>query len=350
MSKVTGATLRAFRENNRWDQTQLAMHLNEKLRRKYQKANISRWETEGQRIPVDVANLITASLPPPSAPTLPAHKVEGPALVLAVANQKGGVGKTTAAVNVAYSLAADGYSVLLIDADPQANATMHLAIDPYEVEKSGRTLSQALTVPGVELADIAIPIDLSEYGVFGPLALIASSIDLAKAENALSSMAHGAMIMRRSIARARTCYDFVIIDCPPHLGKLTESALTAADFVLIPTQTAPFSFMGIPHLTATLTAIQELANPNLRVLGILPTMFNARLSQDAQTLIEIKTQYGSTTRVFEPIPRATNYEKASASGAAAVILDRRIPGIDTFKYIAATLIAEKAEQGASHGD
>jgi len=332
---MQGDDVRTIREERGLNQTEFASWLNQQLNRKYDKQKVSRWENSSERIPLAVVGLLAESRRQ--------GRPRGPALVLAVANQKGGVGKTVSAVNIATVLALQGYGVLFIDADPQANATLHFGINPYEPDAvSGRprpTLFNALkTEASYDLDDLAIRVSELDIRV------VPSSIQLAEIEPDLMVQSGGEHALKERLGTCRNRYDFVIIDTPPNIGQLTKNALTAADVIVIPCQTAIFSVVGIDFLLRNVNLTKRRSNPRLAILGILPTKFNRRLKNDVATLDDIHKGFGKHLRIFDPVPAAAIYDQTTASGRAAVEIDADAPGITAYEEVAAALVEERGKR------
>lgn len=328
-------SLRAIRLERGETQEEFAEFLNHHLDRHYRKTRISRWEKGAEDIPQNVALFLMGRQ------TMSKIKTT----VIAIANQKGGVGKTTTAVNLGYALARAGYRSLVVDADPQANATVHLGLNPFELNQKGQTLYQVL-LKDMPFGEIIKPVSED-----APLFLAPSSLTLAAADTELVAEPGGAFVLREKLQSIRDEFTFVIVDCPPHLGLLTVNALSAADQVLIPTQTELLSAMGIPLLLETIDKICRRSNPALRIFGILPTMYSPRQTQDKATLAELQQLYGSRTRIFPEVVRTTVYAQSAAAGRPTLEAAPQALGIEAYQTLAAELIAVVKKQSgeAAHG-
>ena len=326
---MTGDEVRALREKRKLTQAEFANWLNGLVSRRYDKQKISRWETERERVPRDIAGVLSiAALARDEAPAVRR------AITVAVALQKGGTAKTATSVNLAYVLARAGNRVLLVDADSQGNATVHVGIpqqDVVRLSREGRTHYHALTGK-TTLAEVILA-----TGVEG-LDLVPASIALSAAEAELYHEPTGITVMADMLSAVRADYDFVIIDCAPALGMITSNALVAADYLLIPCQTEAHAILGLDQLSETIAKVRRRANPSLEVLGIVPTMYSARQSQDRASLEDMKALWGRHLPMFEPIPRSTVYSQAAAANTITLAGDPGAPGMETFIAIAARLM------------
>ena len=207
---------------------------------------------------------------------------------IAVANQKGGVGKTTTVVNLAACMAEKGVKVLLIDMDAQGNATTGCGIRKKDLQKSSYDL---LTDENVKLSDLVIKTP------YHNLWIVPSTMDLAGAELELAEAQGRAKRLENALKTAETenLFDFILIDCPPSLGLVTINALTAADTVLIPIQCEFFALEGLSQLTNTVKQVKKVYNPQLDIEGVLITMFDGRLNLTMQVLAEVKKYFASKT-------------------------------------------------------
>jgi chromosome partitioning protein len=259
------------------------------------------------------------------------------ARVIAIANQKGGVGKTTTAVNLGASLAVAERKTLIIDIDPQGNATSGLGYDGgeivtsiYDVLVNERTIAEA-RVQGAR---------------FGPLDLVPSTRDLVGAEIELVSAIARETILRSALAEIRDEYDFVLVDCPPSLGLLTLNTLTAADSVLIPIQCEFYALEGLSQLLNTVRLVQRGLNTGLEIEGVLLTMFDRRLNLSRQVAAEAREYFGD--RVFETvIPRNVRLAEAPSFGQPIVQYDALSAGAQSYLLLARELIRRRGGNGAS---
>jgi chromosome partitioning protein len=253
------------------------------------------------------------------------------ATVIALANQKGGVAKTTSTANLAYALVNRGKRVLALDADPQASLTIYFGHQPFELQDQEHTLYYALVHNHL----------LRSLVIASNPALIPSSIRLAKADRELmNAMRYSDALLRDMLADLLPHYDFVLIDCMPHLGILTSNALTAANLVLIPVRTEYLSIEGIPLILEEIEETRLRSNRDLRILGILPTMFNRNFTQDQDALAVLEAIAAEQRiRVFDPIARSTEYDKATSQGLPTLVLSPNAPGVDAYYRLADAIIA-----------
>ncbi len=247
--------------------------------------------------------------------------------VLAVANQKGGVGKTTTAVNLSAGLALAGRSTLLIDFDPQASATSGLGVHPQELEASVYHV-----LIGARPAEEVVRETQIEH-----LSLLPSSRDLIGAEIELVPLPRREYRLDDAIAQARRQYEFLIIDCPPSLGLLTVNALTAADAVLIPLQCEYYALEGLSALLETVGFIRQSLNPRLDIQGLLLTMFDTRNSLAHQVVNEVRQHFPN--QVFDAVvPRNVRLSESPSYGVPAMIYDAGSRGARAYTAVAQELI------------
>ncbi len=251
--------------------------------------------------------------------------------VVALANQKGGVGKTTSTINLAYALAQKGKRALAVDCDPQGSLTLYFGYNPDELEDAGHTLYNAMM--GEKAMDSIILGD-------NP-ALLPASISLANAEPELlvRIMSSSQKVLREKLKGIRDRYDFILLDCPPSLGLLTINALVAADLVLVPVKTDNLSFHGVARLFQTVEQIQSDLNPTLRIAGILPTQYNPRNLHDNEILTGVRQALdGQSVRIFDPVNRSTVFDKATSTGLPTVATTPGSASVLSYHQVADTLI------------
>ena len=249
------------------------------------------------------------------------------ARIIAVANQKGGVGKTTTAVNLSACLAVEGKRVLLLDLDPQGNATSGLGIDKEEITQ------------GVyEMLVDEVPItDVIENTVIDTLQIAPTTIDLAGAEVDLVAMEDKGYTLKQCMAPIVDDYDYIIIDCPPSLGMLTINALTASNSVLIPIQTEFYALEGVSQLVKTIELVQEELNTELELEGVVLTMYNGRTKLAVQVAEEVTNYFGDAVYTTT-IPRNVKLGEAPSHGLPVVIYDKRSKGAEVYCALAREVI------------
>lgn len=248
-------------------------------------------------------------------------------IVMAVTNQKGGVGKTTTAVNLTASLGEMGKRVLLVDADPQGNSTSGLGVNKRELKKS----TYHMLVEGAKAGEVRLSTPFKKVDI------IPSGIDLAAAEMELVDIPERAYRLRSAILPVKESYDYIIIDCPPSLGLVTINALAASDTILIPIQCEFYALEGLSQLMATVRQVKRLYNPRIDIEGVLLTMYDGRLNLTLQVVDEIKKFFPK--KVFQTvIPRNVRLSEAPSFGTPVLYYDKASRGSTAYMDLAAEII------------
>jgi chromosome partitioning protein len=290
--------------------------------------------------PVVVSERFRVSTPPalgyiaasPRAPGLTSNLLSDMSRVIAIANQKGGVGKTTTAINLGASLAVAERRTLVIDIDPQANASSGLGMNRrddrpniYDVLVGARTLEDSIR------REVHFPF----------LDLVPATRDLVGAEIEMVGMISRETVLRRALESVRDSYDFVLVDCPPSLGLLTLNTLTAADSVLIPIQCEFYALEGLSQLLNTIRLVQRALNPDLGIEGVLLTMFDRRLNLSNQVAADAREFFGP--KVFRTaIPRNVRLAEAPSFGEPIVLYDVLSSGAQSYLALAREILGSRS--------
>ncbi|MEZ4359999.1 MAG: AAA family ATPase [Kofleriaceae bacterium] len=255
--------------------------------------------------------------------------------IVAVANQKGGVGKTTTAINLAASVASRGYRVLLVDFDPQGNASSGVGYPRSRVELS---IYDAL-VGDFELSDVIRPTEITT------LFVAPATTDLVGAEIELIGADARERFLANALATVADRYDYIVIDCPPSLGILTLNALVAADSVVVPMQAEYFALEGLSALTSTIERVRAAYNPRLVIDGVLFTMYDTRTNLATQVRSEVASYFGD--KVFAAtVPRNVRLSEAPSHGKPALLYDLRCPGTKSYLALAEEFLSRTVRPAA----
>jgi chromosome partitioning protein len=256
------------------------------------------------------------------------------ARVISIANQKGGVGKTTTVINLGAALAELGRKTLLIDLDPQAALSIGFGINSYELEE---TIYNALVESHISSLESVI-----HYGIRPDLDVVPSNIDLAAAEMELIAAIGREYILKESLEPLRERYNYILIDCPPSLGLLTINALTASNSVLIPLQCEYLALRGMRMLIEVIEKVQRKLNPSLKILGILGTMYNARTIHAREVMEEIRSVFGD--KVFDVVIRSSiKFAEAPVVHKPILEYARRHPGAVAYRTLAEVIVNGEKE-------
>lgn len=252
------------------------------------------------------------------------------AKVIAIANQKGGVGKTTTAVNLAACLGALGKRALLVDIDPQGNATSGVNVDKRQLTKS----TYNILVDGLSAEECLFSTQYEN------LHIIPSSLNLAAAELEIADSSHRESILKNAILPIKFNYDYILIDCPPSLGLITANALTAADTILVPIQCEYYALEGLSQLMSTVRRVKRQYNSSLELEGVLLTMYDGRLNLTQQVVEEVKKFF--PRKVFKTvIPRGVRLSEAPSFGMPVIYYDKSCKGSLAYSELAEEIVNKR---------
>lgn len=250
--------------------------------------------------------------------------------VIAIANQKGGVGKTTTAVNLAACLAALNRKALLVDSDPQGNATSGLGFDKRDIKQC---------IYDTLINDVSMQ-DVIKHTAYKNLDVVPATIQLAGAEIELVSLMNREGRMKNGLERVKHNYDYVIIDCPPSLGLLTINALTAASSVIIPIQCEFYALEGVTMLMNTIQLVQRNLNPALKLEGVLMTMYDSRTNLSNEVVVEVQ-KYFKTKMYQTIIPRNVRLSEAPSHGQPVIDYDSKSKGAQVYMELAQEVVGDE---------
>ena len=252
--------------------------------------------------------------------------------IIAVANQKGGVGKTTTAINLSACLAECGKKVLTVDADPQGNTSSGLGVDKNTIDN---------TIYQLMIGECTIE-DAIQYNVLENLSLIPSNVNLAGAEIELIGIEEKEYILKKSIDKIKDNYDFIIIDCPPSLNTLTVNAMTTADTILVPIQCEYYALEGLTQLVHTINLVKERLNPYLSIEGVVFTMYDARTNLSLQVVENVKNNLKQN--IYKSIiPRNVRLAEAPSHGLPINLYDPKSAGAEAYRDLASEVITREEE-------
>lgn len=328
---MDGHALRDAREKRGETIAEFAQLLSAEFDRKIDQAKLTRWEAGLEKIPPEVEGfLILSQLVYKTSPSIPAT-------TMSAINRKGGIGKSTVSVNLAYTLARSGAKVLLVDADSQGNATLHVGVTPAELDRIER---QRLTLYDLLMSDIPAEKVIRTTKTKN-LFVIPSFTRLSSADD---NLAGNLKVLKEKMGQVTAQFDYIIFDCAPSMSAMTKNCLVASRYTLIPVQTEPHSIFGLSTMLTTITEMRRSDNRELEILGIVPTMHQPRIGQNKDSLLELHTSLSRKYSIFPAIPRSSVYPQSAAVGMITLDFDRASPGLGTFVEIAKTLIELRGEE------
>lgn len=268
---------------------------------------------------------------PEPQPPVPGRKR---ATIISMCNQKGGVGKTTTAINLGAALVETGRKVLLVDFDPQGSLSVGLGVNPHTLDRS---------IYNLLLSRQYEPMDVVTESSVDNLDILPSNIDLSAAEVQLVSEVAREQTLMRVLNKLRPHYDYILIDCAPSLGLLTINALTASDYVIMPLECEFFALRGIALLTDTISKVQDRLNPDLEVMGILGTMYDARTLHSREVLERVVQAFGDD--VFHTVIRRTiKFPETTVAGEPITTYASASPGADAYRQLAREVLMRSEEE------